>query len=284
MTQKIYTLKNDFMFKTVMSDEENLKPFLQRLFPEKTFKKLIIEQEKSLKASVNSHGVRLDITATDEEGVYNVEMNSLYTVTSLRRGRYYASSLDISLLKPDTKYEELPNVTVVFVISNDLFCDNICLHTGEMRWDPPGRMAETYGVKQVYINLSAEIMNVPEDLIPVLEYFRDNVVNDDSYVQKLSVAAKNANDDPVWRRAVMDLEERMRMERQTGIQQGIEQGIEQGIQQGIQQGIEQGSRESMIRLYLQEKLSLADCAQECGMSEEEFLAAAEEYRRKLKEE
>ena len=125
MTQKIYTMKNDFMFKTVMSDEENLKPFLQRLFPEKTFKKLIIEQEKSLKASVNSHGVRLDITATDEEGVYNVEMNSLYTVTSLRRGRYYASSLDISLLKPDTKYEELPNVTVVFVISNDLFCDNI---------------------------------------------------------------------------------------------------------------------------------------------------------------
>ena len=86
MTQKIYTMKNDFMFKTVMSDEENLKQFLQRLFPEKTFKKLIIEQEKSLKAAVNSHGVRLDITAAGEEGVYNVEMNTLYTVSSQQSG------------------------------------------------------------------------------------------------------------------------------------------------------------------------------------------------------
>ena len=80
----------------------------------------------------------------------------------------------------------------------------------------------------------------------------------------LAMFESAANNDPVWRRAIMDLEERMRNERQAGI--------------------EQGSRESMIRLFLKEKLSLADCAQECGMSEEEFLAAAEEYRRKLKEE
>ena len=55
---------------------------------------------------------------------------------------------------------------------------------------------------------------------------------------------------------------------------GIRKGILQGVQQGIQQGILQGKLETVMSMYRKGKLSVDECAEELGMTANQFLAEA----------
>ena len=60
----------------------------------------------------------------------------------------------------------------------------------------------------------------------------------------------------------------------SGIRKGIRQGMQQGMQQGIQQGILQGKLETVVSMYRKGKLTVDECAEELGMTVNQFLAEA----------
>ena len=55
---------------------------------------------------------------------------------------------------------------------------------------------------------------------------------------------------------------------------GIRKGIRQGIRQGMQQGILQGKLETVVSMYRKGKLTVDECAEELGMTVNQFLAEA----------
>ena len=59
-----------------------------------------------------------------------------------------------------------------------------------------------------------------------------------------------------------------------GIKKGEASGIRKGIRQGIQQGILQGKLETVVSMYRKGKLTVDECAEELGMTVNQFLAEA----------
>ena len=74
---KNLTIKNNFMFAAVMSDEENCKGFLERALSMK-IDHVEISTEKNIVYHPEYKGVRLDVYAKDEKNTrYNIEMQVL---------------------------------------------------------------------------------------------------------------------------------------------------------------------------------------------------------------
>ena len=59
-----------------------------------------------------------------------------------------------------------------------------------------------------------------------------------------------------------------------GIRKGEASGIKKGIRQGIQQGVQQGKLETVMSMYRKGKLTVDECAEELGMTANQFLAEA----------
>ena len=74
---KNLTIKNNFMFAAVMSDEENCKGFLERALSMK-IDHVEISTEKNIVYHPEYKWVRLDVYAKDENNTrYNIEMQVL---------------------------------------------------------------------------------------------------------------------------------------------------------------------------------------------------------------
>ena len=77
------TLMDDYMFAAVMSDEENLRPLLERVLGIEVRELRFVEPQSSKKEGYRSRGVRLDLYVVDGEGrVFNVEVQTTSTAAS----------------------------------------------------------------------------------------------------------------------------------------------------------------------------------------------------------
>ena len=95
---KNLTIKNNFMFAAVMSNEENCKGFLERALFIKV-EHVEISTEKNIVYHPEYKGIRLDVYAKDENNTrYNIEMQVLKLPALGRRSRYYQSQMDMELL------------------------------------------------------------------------------------------------------------------------------------------------------------------------------------------
>ena len=115
------TLKNNFMFGAVMSEEANCKPLLEMIlgFP---IERIEVSKEHSVVYHPEYRGVRLDVYAKDGNNtLYNVEMQAVKEEALEKRSRYYHSQLDMELLTSGEDYENLPQVFVIFICDLDPF-------------------------------------------------------------------------------------------------------------------------------------------------------------------
>lgn len=117
------TIKDNFLFGAVMTDEKNCRDFLEMVlgFP---IARVEISKEKSVVYHPEYKRVHLDIYAQDEEQTcYNVEMQAASRPHLGKRSRYYHSQMDMDLLLSGRDYEDLPPVYVIFICDFDPFGD-----------------------------------------------------------------------------------------------------------------------------------------------------------------
>ena len=115
------TLKDNFMFGAVMSEEANCKRFLELVlgFP---IARIETSREHSIIYRPEYKGVRLDVYAKDENNThYNVEMQTTPKDSLGKRSRYYHSQIDTGLLLSGNSYRSLPDTYVIFVCDFDPF-------------------------------------------------------------------------------------------------------------------------------------------------------------------
>ena len=104
------TLKDDFMFFSVMSDKELCKELLERILDIKIKKLVYAAGQDTKKDSYDGKGVRLDIYTEDSENtVYNVEMQAGKSTNLPKRSRFYQSAIDLNQLHAGMDYDALKN-------------------------------------------------------------------------------------------------------------------------------------------------------------------------------
>ncbi|MBR6600083.1 MAG: PD-(D/E)XK nuclease family transposase, partial [Oscillospiraceae bacterium] len=72
--------------------------------------------------NLNTHSVTLDVLAEDSKSkIYNIEVQKPNNDYHPKRIRYYQSNIDISYLEKGVKYENLPDIYLIYITAFDIF-------------------------------------------------------------------------------------------------------------------------------------------------------------------
>ena len=227
---KNLTIKNNFMFAAVMSDEENCKGFLERVLPIK-IDHVEISTEKSIVYHPEYKGVRLDVYAKDENNTrYNVEMQVLKQPALGRRSRYYQSHMDMDILVKGCNYAELPDSYVIFLCDFDPFGAGKYRYTFQITC----REAENIFLKDgrciVFLNTRGEnSKDVPKELVSFLKFVHADLKESqkdfqDDYVRQVQKSVTHIRESREMEERFMLLELLLEDERREGQKQGEEEG------------------------------------------------------------
>ena len=165
------TLKDNFMFGAVMSEEANCKRLLELIlgFP---IARIEVSKERSITYHPEYKGVRLDVYAADENNTrYNVEMQAAAEIALGKRSRYYHSQIDMELLQSGSSYSDLPDSYVIFICDFDPFGERKYRYSfiPSCQECPTARLKD--GSCTIFLNTRGENPDeIPRELRSFLEY------------------------------------------------------------------------------------------------------------------
>lgn len=215
------TIQNNFMFTKVMSDERLMKKLLERIFPSLNIRDLkVVIKEKTLDEFASVHGIRIDVYSENDEAVYAIEMQVLNRGISPKRGRYYQSVIDTSLLNRNEDYEELKPQYIVFICPFDPFGDKMMMYTFRNLCIENGRELQD-GTAKIYINCACDQKDDYPELKPFAEYVMGHI-SEDAFVREIDASVELARLDPIGRSEYMHWQEELREREKIGLEKGEE--------------------------------------------------------------
>ena len=125
-TIKNETISNDIVFGMAMQQKPDLARRLIALSTdtnEALLETAEISGQKGNKPTIFSKGTRFDIYLATDTNIYDLEMQTRDSALKdiALRARYYASSNDVTELKPGCNYRELKSLTIIFLCTFDPF-------------------------------------------------------------------------------------------------------------------------------------------------------------------
>ncbi len=250
MTEKrYYSMRDQFMFNTVMENKEFLRELLRRVLPKVPMDELnfIIREAEYGKGGVRKR-IRIDVCAEDGKRVYLVELQLEMSRFPVKRGRYYLSSVDANLLKQGEDYQDLKDVFLIVITTEDPFSHgltaytfrNTCLETKEILDD---------GRTILYINCRGKNLKEYPELVTFCEYILNDTVGTDEFIQMIDEQVKRNNEDNRWQEERMQWEAELMEERRQGFlegkKEGLEEGRKEGLEEGRKEGLEEGERKGL---------------------------------------
>ena len=232
------TIQDDYMFKLIMSRKRICKKMLEKILRISIDDLVYIEDEKSMKASYDSKGVRLDVYVKDDKHtVYNIEMQvrkpeneGLY-----KRTRYYQSMIDGDLLKAGVDYDELNPTYVIFICPFEPFHEGRHMYTFRNYCTEDKDIELQDGTVRLFLNTKGTMDDVEPDVKAFLEYV-DGVMSPDDFVQEIDEAIRNVKTQESERVRYMTYTLKLKEERKIGHETGFREGMEKGLQKGTQKG------------------------------------------------
>lgn len=220
------TIKDNFMFCTVMSDEHNCRRFLEMVlqFP---IERVEVSEERNLFYHPEFKGIRLDVYAKDENNTrYDVEMQAVKKDVLPKRARYYHSQIDMKLLQSGAKYSELPNAYVIFICDFDPFGEKKYQYTFESRCVEDLHIRAADGVHSIYLSTcGANEDEVSEALVRFLKFVKADLKEsrsdfNDDYINHLQNVVENVKRSREQEERYMLFEELLEQEREEGKAEG----------------------------------------------------------------
>ena len=232
------TIQDDYMFKLIMSRKRICKKMLEKILRISIDDLVYIEDEKSMKASYDSKGVRLDVYVKDDKHtVYNIEMQvrkpeneGLY-----KRTRYYQSMIDGDLLKAGVDYDELNPTYIIFICPFEPFHEGRHMYTFRNYCTEDKDIELQDGTVKLFLNTKGTMDDVEPDVKAFLEYV-DGVMSPDDFVQEIDEAIRNVKMQESERVRYMTYTLKLKEERKIGHETGFREGMEKGLQKGTQKG------------------------------------------------
>ena len=228
------TIQDDYMFKLIMSRKRVCKKMLEKILRISIDDLVYIEDEKSMKASYDSKGVRLDVYVKDDKHtVYNIEMQvrkpenkGLY-----KRTRYYQSMIDGDLLKAGVDYDELNLTYIIFICPFEPFHEGRHMYTFRNYCTEDKDIELQDGTVKLFLNTKGTMDDVEPDVKAFLEYV-DGVMSPDEFVQEIDEAIRNVKTQESERVRYMTYTLKLKEERKIGHEAGFREGMEKGTQKG----------------------------------------------------
>lgn len=228
---KELTLKDNFMFGAVMSDENNCRRLLELIlqFP---IERVEVSKEKSIVYHPQYKGIRLDVYAKDAEQThYNVEMQAVQQQALGKRSRYYHSQIDMELLSAGADYAELPNTYVIFICDFDPFGEKMYRYTFYNRCVESEKATLGDGHQSIFLStVGQNAEEVPEPLVKFLNYVHADLEHstenfEDEFVESLQASVHRIKENRELEERFMILHEMMREERAEGKAEGKAEDI-----------------------------------------------------------
>ncbi len=215
-------ISNDFMFGKIMQNPELCKKLLQRILPELIIDRVEYpEVQKVICPDMDSKSVRLDVYVTDGKGtVYDIEMQVVDTKELPKRTRYYQGLIDLQLIDKGESYKKLKSSYIIFICPFDLFGKGRHIYTFENICKEDKDITLEDGTTKIFLNAVGNMDDVSVELKAFLDYVAGKKP-EDSFVEELEEAVKEARKNREWRREYMTLLMRDR--------ENVEKGLEKGI-------------------------------------------------------
>ena len=235
---------NAFIFGKVMSSNPDLfLELLQISLPEMHIQSIMdVRKEVDIKLSIDAHGVRLDVSARDDQGrTFDVEMQLQDEHNIARRMRYYTGAIDQTLLGTGIGYSELSDTVVVFITPFDPFGEKRLRYTFQSLCLENNQLSLEDGVTRVVLNAAGSRGEVSGELKDFLNLVKGNITCPagsfaDRVQDQVIIARQNAE----WRREYMDWKMTLLNERIKGREEGRKEGREEGRKEGREEGREEG--------------------------------------------
>lgn len=225
------TLKDDFMFSVVMSEEANCKRFLELVlgFP---IERIETRKERSIVYRPEYKGVRLDIYAKDEKNThYNVEMQATPKTALGKRSRYYHSQIDMELLLSGSSYDSLPDTYVIFICDFDPFGQKKYRYSFCQTCRECASTDIKDGSRTIFLSTKGENPDeIPAELLTFLNYVDADLEKStadfgDDYVKCLQNSVKLVKQNREMERQFMTLQELIDEGRAEGREEGRAEGL-----------------------------------------------------------
>ncbi|MCI7796661.1 MAG: Rpn family recombination-promoting nuclease/putative transposase [Lachnospiraceae bacterium] len=226
------TLKDDFMFGAVMSEEANCKRFLELVlgFP---IDRVETNKEKSIIYRPENKGIRLDVYAKDENNThYNVEMQTSPKDALGKRSRYYHSQIDMELLRSGSFYRDLPDTFVIFICDFDPFRQQKYRYSFSQTCRECTVADLEDGSRTIFLSTKGENPDeISPELLTFLNYVGADLENSaadfgDDYVKSLQDSVKLVKQSREMEQQFMILQELIDAGREEGREEGRAEAVE----------------------------------------------------------
>lgn len=181
------TIRDDYMFKLIMSRKRICKQMLERLLHIEIADLSYLETEKSVTAHYHSKGIRLDVYVKDDAGtVYNIEMQVRKPEGDglPKRTRYYQSMMDVDLMALGADYDSLNPTIIIFICPFDPFDAGRYLYTFENRCVEDTVLRLRDDTRKIFLNTKGMIGEIDSSIKAFFQYV-DGVITSDCFVQEI---------------------------------------------------------------------------------------------------
>ena len=211
------TIKDDFMFGAVMSEEKNLKPLLEYILNIKIAHITYPERQKTISANYGYKSVRLDVYCEDDNNtVYNIEIQVANEKDLAKRIRYYHDMIDINILEQGRKVTELKNSIVIFICDFDYYGKDRYMYTFKGQCQEDNSVYLDDGTLSVVLYINGSVGEINEELKAALKYMAGQAPPKGTYADNLDKAVKKVKINEKWRRDYMTLAMNLDEEREFG--------------------------------------------------------------------
>ena len=264
MAQEYFDFTNDLIFRWVMEREENCLAILRAILPElkiTAVKRRENEHPVNYLAFDDERGVRFDaIIEDDRERFYNVEMQVANQPGLGKRVRYYQAQIDQETLKKGEDYDDLRESYVIFFCAFDPCGQDRRLYQFHYYEDTDRQLRLSTNSHLILINALGTKGQITPALAAVLDVMNRRRDNQNPLAISLVKEIDGYNRDKKRRRALMNLQMRLKDERRLGLSEGRAEGRDEmalGLIHALQaQGMPQ--KQIVEALALARKISLAE--------------------------
>jgi len=232
---KELTIKDNFLFGAVMSDEENCRCLLELILAT-SISRVKVNKEKSIVYHPGYKGIRLDVYARDENNTrYNVEMQTLHKPALGKRARYYHSQIDMELLQAGADYSELPDTYVIFICDFDPFGAGKYVYSFENSCREAKDVKLREGSKSIFLSTrGTNFQEVSQPMVKFLDYVGANLKSstedfEDAFVARLQRSVQSVKESRELEERYMLFEEMLRDERAEGKAEGRAKGKAEAV-------------------------------------------------------
>lgn len=247
------TIRDNFMFVKVFSDEEIAKPFLKALL-KVDIEKISIVGEAHLQSFPNKKYIRFDIMVKEDNAsgvgrVFDLEMQMVDTGELPKRARYYQGICDTETLGSSHKYKDLKEQYVIFLCPNDVFGKGLPIYEFENREKKDHSLVLGDLTYKIFCNFSEYESVTDESIRDYLKYFATDEATSDA-TRKIQNQVDFYHKDPKTRSDYMTFKDMLEDERA--------------------EGAKAKACEMAKALVAQGKLSISEIAEVSGLTEEEI--------------